>query len=268
MRIRNLKTEIYQYRDELKTLLQKDTEQDIQQDERENLKQYSYKTIRECVYWCQTLGVSSSMTGTVINRITESQSGKEMDRVPSRRCVEDMTREMGVISDIQVCIAILSSKCCTLGWDATSLDGSHLNGIYITTDSNENFLIRISRLARATAEHYTSQILDSLKAIASTYANYHEENPEDVLQKIYCKIYSTMSDRLPTNSVVAQNLQNEMGHITPLYCQVHPLDTMASATKKALKDNMKTTSSLAGNESAVGNVLYNISKLRYKAKGK
>ena len=47
--------------------------------------------------------------------------------------------------------------------------------------------------------------------------------------------------------------------------QVHPLDAMTSVTKRALEDDMKTN--LAGNESAVGDVLYTISKLRYKAKG-
>ena len=44
---------------------------------------------------------------------------------------------------------------------------------------------------------------------------------------------------------------------------------MTSATKINLKQLLSTTiSNLYGSESAVGNVLYSISKLRYEAKGK
>ena len=40
---------------------------------------------------------------------------------------------------------------------------------------------------------------------------------------------------------------------------------MEFATKKGTERHMKSTSSFGGDESAVVNVLYNISKLRYKA---
>ena len=40
---------------------------------------------------------------------------------------------------------------------------------------------------------------------------------------------------------------------------------MEFATKKGTERHMKSTSSFGGNESAVVNVLYNISKLHFKA---
>ena len=56
---------------------------------------------------------------------------EKLKRIPSRSTIENMTRELNVLSDIQVCEAVLRSDCCTLGWDATSLlDGKHLNGVY------------------------------------------------------------------------------------------------------------------------------------------
>ena len=88
------------------------------------------------------------------------------------------------------------------------------------------------------------------------------------LQNIYGKIYSTMTDRLATNKAVIQELEKEIGSLYALYCNVHPLDSMASQVKKILRDiDDAPKSRCFGTEGACGNTLYAISKLRHKATG-
>ena len=145
------------------------------------------------------------------------------------------------------------------------------------TNNNERLLICVNELARGTEHFYTTQILDSLNNLATIYASYmciyimQEQTPIQITHysKYTNKIYSTMTDRLSTNKAVFREIEKKIGHLSPLYCQVHPLDSMTSATKYFLKQLLSTTiSNLYGSESAVGNVLYIISKLRSEAKGK
>ena len=139
---------------------------------------------------------------------------------------------------------MLKSDYCTLGWDATTLDGVHLNGIYISTDTKQKFLISIGHLARPDTKH------------------------KEQIQLIYNRIYSTMMDQLPTNKAVIRELQKDIGLLYSLYCNVHPLDTMASTVKKLLREGDGAPKSKCfGNESACGNTLQAIAKLRHKAKG-
>ena len=47
-----------------------------------------------------------------------------------------MVRELGAISDLQTAEAILGNQDCTLGFDATTQEGIHLNSIHITTQGD------------------------------------------------------------------------------------------------------------------------------------
>ena len=90
-----------------------------------------------------------------------------------------MTRELNVISDIQACDAIVNSECCTLGWDATTLDGMHLNGVYVSTNKKEKFLISIAHLAQPNTKHYKEHILESLNQLAQSYSEFNGD-PTDI----------------------------------------------------------------------------------------
>ena len=47
--------------------------------------------------------------------------------------------DLGVISDLQVAEALYNAETATLGWDATSLGGSHFNEVHVATkDETKN----------------------------------------------------------------------------------------------------------------------------------
>ena len=59
-----------------------------------------------------------------------------MDSIPHRTIVEMMARELGVISDLQVGELLMSSDSLTLGFDAMTQEGVHINSVQVTIKDN------------------------------------------------------------------------------------------------------------------------------------
>ena len=74
-----------------------------------------------------------------------------MDSIPHRTTVEMMTRELGVISDLQVGELLMSSDNLTLGFDATTQEGFHINSVHVTSKDNCCDIL-VDQLADGTAE--------------------------------------------------------------------------------------------------------------------
>ncbi|XP_065683197.1 uncharacterized protein LOC124809892 [Hydra vulgaris] len=92
----------------------------------------------------------------------------------------------------------------------------------------------------------------------------------EVLDVFTQKIKSCLSDRAPVNSCVKNMLQEEMDiQLMQLYCNVHPLETIALKALLALKtiDNELNIKPAKGTDGVAVTVLKNISKLRYSFKG-
>ena len=64
--------------------------------------------------------------------------------------MEMMVREIGVIADLQSAEALISNKHLTLGFDATTQEGVHLNRIHVTTQSH-GYVLVIDELPGGTA---------------------------------------------------------------------------------------------------------------------
>ena len=73
---------------------------------------------------------------------------------PSRNTVELIARQLGVISDLQMVEAILHNKDRTIGFDATTQEGCHINSVYVTTMSS-CYVIAVDELTGGTAADYT-----------------------------------------------------------------------------------------------------------------
>ena len=56
--------------------------------------------------------------------------------VPHRSTVESMTRKLGLISDLQAAEAIMANKNTTLGFDATTQEGQHVNSSHVTPENS------------------------------------------------------------------------------------------------------------------------------------
>ena len=69
---------------------------------------------------------------------------------PSRSAVKNMTRELGVISELQAAQVILQNKNNTLGFDATTQEGVHINSIHITIET-QCIVLAVDQLPGGTA---------------------------------------------------------------------------------------------------------------------
>lgn len=222
--------------------------------------------IRKAIYSSCILNVSTPNLGLVVNSVLKCCTGKGLQRIPSRATTEHMVRELSVIADIQCCEAILNTSSCTLAWDATSIHGDHINEIHINTLEKRTFLLSVAQLPTGETSSYHWHIYNTLKDLAQTYASFYNESFVSILQNIYSTITCTMTDRAAVNSSTVRLLNNELGRNLHLNCNVHPLDSMSMEVRKHLKKS-STSSKSFGSDAAIANVLYGISKLRYKAKG-
>ena len=77
-----------------------------------------------------------------------------------------MARELGGIAQLQTAEATLSNKDVTIGFDATTQEGVHINSIHITTVDG-SYVIAVDELPGGTADDYQQHICDSIDSLAS-----------------------------------------------------------------------------------------------------
>ena len=83
--------------------------------------------------------------------------GVSIARIPHKSSVEAMARELGVIADVQTAEALLNNKHVTLGFDATTQEGVHINAIHITTES-ACYVVAVDELPGGTAVDYSEHM--------------------------------------------------------------------------------------------------------------
>ena len=96
------------------------------------------------------------------------RSGLMMDIVPHRTTIEMMVRELGVVADLQAAEMVMTNTDLTLGFDATTQEGVHINSVHITSKYGCN-VIAVDQLAGGTAEDYMHHIDDSVKRLVEVY---------------------------------------------------------------------------------------------------
>ena len=188
----------------------------------------------------------------------------EVDSVPHRNTVEMMARELGAISDIQVAEVLMHQDNLTLGFDATTQEGVHLNSIHATTKSMCH-VIAIDELPGGTAEDYQLHICESIDKLADVYATFHDADYQACRRKIISNIANTMTDRVVVNHAAITRVCKVWGkNLNELNCHLHPLDTIATATKASLTPCEPEKGQLFGKDCIAGNLVLQINKFRYK----
>ena len=188
----------------------------------------------------------------------------EVDSVPHRNTVEMMARELGAISDIQVAEVLMHQDNLTLGFDATTQEGVHLNSIHATTKSMCH-VIAIDELPGGTAEDYQLHICESIDKLADVYATFHDADYQECRRKIISNIANTMTDRVVVNHAAITRVCEVWGkNLNELNCHLHPLDTIATATKASLTSCEPEKGQLFGKDCIAGNLVLQINKFRYK----
>ena len=101
--------------------------------------------------------------------------------------------------------------------------------------------------------------------LASVYADSHEEELQYCRTGIINHISNTMTDRAAVNHSTIQKLGETWGKsLNELNCNLHPLDTIASSCRSALKSLMTQRGQLYGKDCIAGNVVLQINKFQYK----
>ena len=87
--------------------------------------------------------VSTAVIPQLLNSVAE-RLGLNIN--PGLYTIEQMTRELGLICEMQVAETLLNNKDCTIGFDATIQDGVHINCIHLCTQSTTQ-VITLGKLA-------------------------------------------------------------------------------------------------------------------------
>ena len=168
----------------------------------------------------------------------------ECNRLPSISSVCNYSREFGIISALQTAALLYNNKACTIGWDATTVRGKHMNEVHFlisTEDGPVEYLITIDRVSGGRAYDYANQILRAIEKSAKLYADFINADDISILQVMYNNISCSMTDRCATNGAVLRNLEARLDKsILMLNCAVHPLDGMCHAMRRMLLQHDKS----------------------------
>lgn len=142
---------------------------------KKDLKTYSNST-RMMVYDSLTNQVPTQNIPNLMESHCK-RTGHKLSTVPHRSTVEQMARELNVIADLKVAEMALKTKNLTLGFDATTQEGVHINSIHLTS-KYECEVVAIDELPGGTGDDYCEHVCSSIHNIADTYASFHEEEVE------------------------------------------------------------------------------------------
>ena len=234
-------------------------------------KTYSANT-RMTVFDCIINKVPTDNIPTLIKQTLRRLSASDTSAVPQRTTVELMARELGAISELQTAETILDNPNCTIGFDATTQEGTHINEIHFTTVS-QCVCAAIDELPGGTAEDYANHICQTVDRLAETYCHFNRDNEEecdyqDIRQKLINNISNSMSDRCAANHAALQTVNSVWNKtLNEMNCHLHPLDSIATGCRTSLKkveESWKVKGKVFGRDCMAANLILAINKLRYK----
>ena len=128
--------------------------------------------IRALIYDMLVCQVPTHSVSTLLSKIGE-HTGYQFSHIPHRTTVEQMMHELGVILDLLTAEIAFSTKNLTLGFDATTQEGVHVNVVHLTTES-VCMVVAIDQLPGGTAYDYQSHITKSVDNLAKLYSDFYQ----------------------------------------------------------------------------------------------
>ena len=190
--------------------------------------------------------------------------GLTITDIPKRHSVEQMAHELGVISTIQAAEIAMETDNVTIGFDATTQEGTHINSVHLTT-MDKCIVVAIDQLAGGTAEDYEQHVCDSVDELALQYSSFVNIEYQDCRQQIIGNISNTMTDGVIVNHAAIECFKQRWGkELNELNYHLHPLDTIASVCRSALKALETETGTLFGKDCMAANIVLQMNKMRYK----
>nr|XP_047129504.1 uncharacterized protein LOC124809447 [Hydra vulgaris] len=207
----------------------------------------------------------------LLEKISELLHNTELQETPHSSTVNRIAYEPGVLALVQAGEALFHCESATVVFDATTVLDKHVNEFLISTYPPQRcYSLSTAKLAGGTGFDCATYIVSVIKELANTFAEFKNMPAVEVLDVFTQKIKSCLSDRAPVNSCMKNMLQEEMDiQLMQLYCNVHPLETIALKALLALKtiDNELNIKPAKGTDGVAVTVLKSISKLRYSYKG-
>ncbi|XP_070196680.1 uncharacterized protein, partial [Littorina saxatilis] len=237
-------------------------------------KTYATQT-RMIVYDCLMARVPTQHIHSLIHSISK-RTGVNLEPIPQRSAIEQMQRELGIITELQTAETAVNTKNITIGFDATTQEGVHVNAVHLTTAKKPNEkedkttpktcqVISLDQLAGGTANDYAEHIVSSIDSLARVHSDFHKEEFHETRKKIIANIANTMTDRATVNHCTIEKLKGAWGKpLNELNCHLHPLDTVASTCRSALKNLESEKGALFGKDCTSANIICQLSKLRYR----
>ena len=227
-----------------------------------NKKQFN-TNMRITIYRCLENNVAVDTTSKVILACVTLLTNQSITDIPTPATISQMGREISILAELQVVETIINSQGITLAFDATTLNGIHINEIHIVTKKTA-LTASITALPGGRADDYVQHILDTVEGIAVTYSAFNRVSHAETKQKIYGSILCTLTDRASVNHAAIIKLNDVLDRqLLELHCHLHPLDGIANEVRKELKKfNLSIASTTFGRDCRVVNLLYSISKLR------
>ena len=162
-------------------------------------------------------------------------------QLPSRTTIERMQIELGVISDLRAAEFLYNTDNVTIGFDATTQDGIHVNAINLHNSDTE-FTIALDELAGGTSDDYCDHVCSTINYIAELYSKFNDQPMSEVHNTMIGHMKSTLTDRASVNHATVRKINKKWGKtLNVMYCHLHPLDTVASEVKKTLRKMEENT---------------------------
>jgi hypothetical protein len=126
-------------------------------------------------------------------------------------------------------------------------------------------VVAVDELAGGTAEDYSEHVITSIDYLAKVYTDFHDEDYQHCRKTMIDNISNTMTDRVAVNHASIRKINENWGKtLNELNCHLHPLDTIASSCRSALKSLETAKGQLFGKDCIAGNLVLQINKFRYK----
>lgn len=228
-------------------------------------KSYSPNT-RMMVYEALVCQTPTANIPRLIQKMS-ARCGVTLNDVPSRTTVEAMARELGVIAELQTGEMLMENPHSTIGFDATTQEGAHVNEIHFSTKTN-CLSAAVDELAGGTAQDYHDHICDTVDRLATVYVHFNGGEYATCRQEIIANISNSLTDRCAANHATIKLLNETWdSSLNELNCHLHPLDSISTKVKAAVKSfekQEKTPKKIKGSDCLVGDIVVQLNKMRYK----
>ena len=125
--------------------------------------------------------------------------------IPSWSSVENMMIELGIVSDLQA-VEVIYKEACTVGFDASTQEGVHVNSIHATT-IEACHVLSLEQLAGGTAYDYCDHVVRTVEHLVKVLVEFkpeldYAESKDTIIAHIQC----TLTDRASVNHAAVRKI--------------------------------------------------------------